>query len=156
MIQRIQSLYLLIATALMGLALILPIATFTSSTDVVYTLSAFSLSTDAGSESLSTIWMGILMAAATVLPLVTLFMFKRRMLQVRLCAVEIVLLLGCIAFEAIYYYLAGANALEDVEIEHRQFGWAAIMPIIALVLSAMAARATFKDEVMVRSFDRIR
>ena len=154
MIQRIQSLYLLIATALMGLALILPVATFTSSTDVVYTLSAFSLSTDA--ESLSTIWMGILMAAATVLPLVTLFMFKRRMLQVRLCAVEIVLLLGCIAFEAIYYYLAGANALEDVEIEHRQFGWAAIMPIIALVLSAMAARATFKDEVMVRSFDRIR
>ena len=154
MIQRIQSLYLLIATALMGLALILPVATFTSSTDVVYTLSAFSLSTDA--ESLSTIWMGILMAAATVLPLVTLFMFKRRMLQVRLCAVEIVLLLGCIAFEAIYYYLAGANALENVEIEHRQFSWAAIMPIIALVLSAMAARATFKDEVMVRSFDRIR
>lgn len=154
MIQRIQSLYLLIATALMGLALILPVATFTSSADVVYTLSAFSLSSDI--ESLSTIWMGILMAAATALPLVTLFMFKRRMLQVRLCAVEIVLLLGCIAFEAIYYYLAGANALENVEIEHRQFGWAAIMPIIALVLSAMAARATFKDEVMVRSFDRIR
>lgn len=154
MIQRIQSLYLLITTALMGLALILPVASFTVASGDVYTLSAFSLSSAA--ESQSTIWMGILMVAAAVLPLITLFLFKRRMLQVRLCAVEIVLLLGCIAFEIIYYCLAGANALENVGVEHRQFGWAAIMPIVALVLSAMAARATFKDEVMVRSFDRIR
>ena len=154
MIQRIQSLYLLVAAALMGLALILPVALFTLSSGEVYTLSAFSLSSAA--ESQSTIWMGILMVAAAVLPFITLFLFKRRMLQVRLCAVEIVLLLGCIAFEAIYYYLAGANALENADVEHRQFGWAAIMPIIALILSAMAARATFKDEVMVRSFDRIR
>lgn len=154
MIQRIQSLYLLIAAALMGLALILPVASFTLSSGDVYTLSAFSLSSSA--ESQSTIWMGILMAAAAALPLITLFLFKRRMLQVRLCAVEIVLLLGCIAFEAIYYYLSGANALANVDIVHRKFGWAAIMPIVALVLSAMAARATFKDEVMVRSFDRIR
>ena len=154
MIQRIQSLYLLFAAALMGLALILPVASFTLSSGDVYTLSAFSLSSSA--ESQSTIWMGILMAAAAALPLITLFLFKLRMLQVRLCAVEIVLLLGCIAFEAIYYYLSGANALGNADIEHRQFGWAAIMPIVALVLSAMAARATFKDEVMVRSFDRIR
>jgi hypothetical protein len=152
MIQRIQSLYLLIATALMGVALLMPVATFTATTGEVFTLSAFSLSSAGLSQS--TIWMGILMVAATVLPFITLFLFKRRMLQVRLCAVEIVLLLGCIAFEAIYYYLSGANAL--AEVAHRQFGWAAIMPIIALILSAMAARATFKDEVMVRSFDRIR
>jgi hypothetical protein len=152
MIQRIQSLYLLIATVLMGLALILPIGEFTLSSGELYTLSAFSLSSSVDSQS--TIYMGILMVLATVLPLVTLFLFKRRMLQVRLCAVEIVLLLGCIAFEAIYYYLSGANAL--AEVAHRQFGWAAIMPIIALILSAMAARATFKDEVLVRSLDRIR
>ena len=154
MIQRIQSLYLLIATVLMGLALILPIASFTGSAGDEYTLSAFSLSSASKSES--AIWLGILMVTATILPLVTIFLFKRRLLQVRLCAVEIVLLLGCIAFEAIYYYLSGANALEGADVVHRQFGWGAIMPIIALILSAMAARATFKDEVMVRSFDRIR
>lgn len=154
MIQRIQSLYLLIATALMSVALLMPVATFTATTGEVFTLSAFSLSSAGLSQS--TIWMGILMVAATVLPFITLFLFKRRMLQVRLCAVEIVLLLGCVAFEAIYYYLSGANALENYDIEHRQFCWAAIMPILALVLSAMAARATFKDEVVVRSFDRIR
>ncbi|MBO7190124.1 MAG: DUF4293 domain-containing protein [Alistipes sp.] len=154
MIQRIQSLYLLLATALMGVALLAPVASFTVSTGDVFTLSAFSLSSVA--ESQSTIWMGILMVVATVLPLVTLFLFKRRMLQVRLCAVEIVLLLGCIAFEAIYFWLSGANALEELVVEHRHLGWAAIMPIVSLVFTALAARATFKDEVMVRSFDRIR
>ena len=152
MIQRIQSLYLLLAAALMGVALVAPVASFTVSTGDVFTLSAFSLSSAA--ESQSTLWMGILMVAAALLPLVTLFLFKRRMLQVRLCAVEIVLLLGCLVFEGIYFYLAGANALESVE--HRHLGWAAIMPLVALVFTAMAARATFKDEVMVRSFDRIR
>lgn len=154
MIQRIQSLYLLLAAVLMGVALLAPVASFTVSTGDVFTLSAFSLSSATVSQS--TIWMAILMVVATVLPLVTLFLFKRRMLQVRLCAVEIVLLLGCVAFEAIYFYLAGANALEGIGVEHRHLGWAAIMPIVALVLTAMAARATFKDEVMVRSFDRIR
>lgn len=154
MIQRIQSLYLLLATILMGITLFTPIASFTVSTGDIYILSAFSLSSIEALQS--TIWMGILMVLAAVLPLVTIFLFKRRMLQVRLCAVEIVLLLGCIAFEAIYFWLSGANALADIGVEHRHFGWAAIMPIVSLVFVALAAKATFKDEITVRSFDRIR
>lgn len=154
MIQRIQTLYLLIAALLMGVVFLTPVASFTVSSGEVFTLSAFSLSSDA--ESQSAVWMGVLMVAAAVLPLVTIFLFKRRVLQIRLCAVEIVLLLGCIAFEAIYFWLSGANALEGLGVEHRHFGWAAIMPVVALVFVALAARATFKDEVAVRSFDRIR
>lgn len=154
MIQRIQSLYLLLATILMGITLLTPIASFTVASGDVYTLSAFSLSSAEASQN--TLWMAIVMLLATVLPLVTIFLFKRRMLQVRLCAVEIVFLLGCIAFEAIYFWLSGANALEDMGIEHRHLGWAAIMPVVSLVFVALAARATFQDEITVRSFDRIR
>ena len=154
MIQRIQSFYLLLVVVLMGVTLFAPISMFTVESGEVFTLSAFSLASDLQSQS--TIWMGILLCLATVLPLVTIFLFNNRVLQIRLCAVEIVLLLGCIAFMAIYFWLSGANALEDAVIIHRQFGWAAIMPIVALVFSALAARATFKDEVLVRSLDRIR
>jgi hypothetical protein len=57
---------------------------------------------------------------------------------------------------AIYFWLSGANALEDAIVEHRHFGWSAIMPIVALVFTSLAARATFKDEILVRSLDRIR
>ena len=154
MIQRIQSLYLLIVVALMSVTLFAPIAMFTVASGEVFTLSAFSLASDMQSQS--TIWMGILLSLATALPLVTIFLFKNRVLQVRLCAVEIVLLLGCVVFMAIYFWLSGANALEDAIVEHRHFGWSAIMPIVALVFTSLAARATFKDEILVRSLDRIR
>lgn len=154
MIQRIQTLYLLIVTALMAVTLFVPIATFTAASGDVYTLTAFELSN--GDHSQATPWMGILLLLATVLPLVTLFMFKRRQLQLRLCGAEVVLLIGAAAFMAIYYWLAGANALENVGIEHRSFGWAAIMPILSIVLALLAARGIFKDEILVRSLDRIR
>ena len=154
MIQRIQSLYLLVATALMSLTLFTPIATFVVDSGDVFTLTAFNLEGD--QESQSALWMGIVLVLATVLPFVTIFLFKNRMLQVRLCAVEIVVLLGCLVFEAIYFWLSGANALDGMGLAHRQFGWAAIMPLLALGLTALAARATFKDEMLVRSLDRIR
>jgi hypothetical protein len=152
--QRIQTLYLLLVVALMSVTLFTPIAMFTVESGEVFTLSAFALSS--AMQSQGTIWMGILLSLAVALPLITIFLYKKRMLQIRLCAVEIVLLLGCIAFMIIYFWLSGANALEDAVVEHRHFGWAAIMPIVSLVFTSLAARAIFKDEALIRSLDRIR
>lgn len=152
MIQRIQTLYLAVVTILMTLTLILPIAEFYVE-GVDFTLYAFTLSSSY--ESYSTAWMGILLVLAIVLPLVTIFLFKRRTLQIRLCAVEAVLLLGVIVFIALYYWLAN-RMFAGFNIEHKQLGWAAIMPVLALILDVLAARAIFKDEVLVRSLDRIR
>ena len=96
-----------------------------------------------------------MLVLAIAVPLVTIFLFKRRTLQIRLCAVEAVLLLGVIVFIALYYWLAN-RMFEGFEIEHKQLGWAAIMPVLSLILDVLAARAIFKDEVLVRSLDRIR
>ena len=153
MIQRIQTLYLLAVTALMAMTLFLPIATFQAG-DTCFTLTAFELA--GGGESLTTVWMGIVLTVATLLPFVTIFLFKRRQLQVRLCGAEMVLLLGAVVFIAIYYWLSVHNALEGVEIDHKQLGWAAPMPLVSLVLTYLAGRAIFKDELLVRSLDRIR
>lgn len=153
MIQRIQTLYLLIAVALMSVTLFAPIATFLIG-DVEYTLSAFELA--GGGESQSTIWMGILLVLGTLLPLIIIFLFKRRQLQVRLCAAEMVILLGALFFIILYYWLSGSNVFEDVEIGHRQLGWAAPMPLISMLFIYLAGRAIFKDEGLVRSLDRIR
>ena len=152
MIQRIQSLYLLLAALLMSLTLFMPIASFGVAGET-FELTAFSLR--CGEVSQSTVWMGIMLVLATVLPLVTLFLFKRRTLQIRLCAVEIVLLLGSLLMIGLYYWLT-SRLFEGFEVEHRQFGWAAPMPLISLVLAYLASRAIFKDEVLVRSLDRIR
>jgi hypothetical protein len=90
-----------------------------------------------------------------IVPLVTLFLFKKRLLQIRLCAVNIVLLLGTLIFIAIYYYL-GSRFFAEFSYEVRGFKIAAIFPLLSLVLTYLAARAIFKDEMLVRSLDRIR
>ncbi len=153
MIQRIQTLYLLAVVALMTITLFAPIATFTIA-GVDYELTAFSL--EGGGQSQSTVWMGIVLVLATVLPLVTIFLFKKRQLQVRLCGAEVVLLVGALAFIAIYYWLSVDKAFDGVAIAHKQFGWAAPMPIASIILMYLAGRAIFKDEILVRSLDRIR
>ena len=153
MIQRIQTLYLLAIAALMGITLFAPIAKFTVG-DTDFILSAFSLA--GGGESQSTIWMGIILAIAAVLPFVTIFLFKKRQLQIRLCAAEFVLLLGAIAYIAIYYWLTVANAFDGLDIGHRQLGWGAPMPLVSMLFCYLAIRAIFKDEMLVRSLDRIR
>lgn len=152
MIQRIQTLYLFAAAALMVTALLTPLAYFAAGTDE-YTLRAFSLS--GGEMSQSTIYMGIVMALAAAVPLVNIFLFKRRMLQIRLCAVELVLLLGSVAFIGIYYYLS-ARMISQAEFHAQGFRIAAVFPLVALVLDYLAMRAIFKDELLVKSLDRIR
>ncbi|MBQ2784185.1 MAG: DUF4293 domain-containing protein [Alistipes sp.] len=152
MIQRIQTLYLLVVTALMSLTLFMPIASFVVGGQT-YELTAFALSCEDALHT--TLWMGIMLSLATLLPFITIFLFKKRTLQVRLCAVELVLLLGSLVLIGLYYWLT-SRIFEGLEIDHRQFGWAAPMPIVSMVLTYLASRAIFKDEVLVRSLDRIR
>lgn len=152
MIQRIQTLYLFAAAALMVTALLTPLAYFAAGTDE-YTLRAFSLSGSGMTQS--TIYMGIVMALAAAVPLVNIFLFKRRMLQIRLCAVELVLLLGSVAFIGIYYYLS-TRMVSQAEFHTQGFRIAVVFPLVSLVLDYLAMRAIFKDELLVKSLDRIR
>lgn len=105
MIQRIQTLHLLIVTALMAVTLFAPLAWFAGDAGE-FRLYAFSLQTSAGEAVQSTVYMGVVLALACVLPFITIFLFKRRLLQIRLCVVEIVLLIGSAVMEAAYYFLS--------------------------------------------------
>ena len=152
MIQRIQTLYLLAIVALMTTAIFTPLAYFVAGAEE-YLLYAFSLK---GSEaSYSTMYMGVIVALATIVPFVTIFCFKNRKLQIRLCAVELVLLIGSIVFMAIYYYL-GSRMFANLEFATQGFRIAIIFPLVALILDYLAMRAIFHDEMLVRSLDRIR
>ncbi len=153
MIQRIQTLYLLIATALLAVTIFTPIAHFFDGTQE-YTLTAFALKDAAGETAQPTLYMGILLALAGILPFIVIFLFKNRQLQIRLCAAEIVLLIGSAVVMGIYCYLSArlfdaSNGIISIEI-------GVAMPLIAIVFVALAIRSIFRDEVLVRSLDRIR
>ena len=105
MIQRIQTLYLLIIAALMAVTLFSGLAWFAGDAGE-FGLYAFGLKTAEGELVQSTVYMGVLLALACALPLVTVFLFRRRLLQIRLCVVEMVLLLGSLVMEGVYYFLS--------------------------------------------------
>ncbi len=154
MIQRIQTVYLLVVVILMGLTLWLPLAGFSNS-EGSYLLTAFGVCDAAGNIMLSTVYLGILLALTTLLPLVVIFLFKRRMLQFRLCVAELMLLIGSIGMAGIYFFLC-RRFFSGGEFYAQEVKIALIFPVVCLVFDFLAARAILKDEKLVRSLDRIR
>ncbi len=147
MIQRIQTLYLLVVAALVAVTLF---AWFGVGGER-YDLYAFALRSADGTAVLrAPVYTGIALAAACALPLVTIFLFRRRMLQVRLCVVEMVLLAGAETMLAAYFFfghgVADFQGLKPV----------AALPLVGVLFAWLAARAIFRDELLVRSLDRIR
>ena len=152
MIQRIQTLYLLIVAILMALTLFLPLAWFASDAGE-FTLRAFGLEAAAVAQPPS--YLGILLVLACLLPLVVIFLYKRRLLQIRLCVAEAVLLVGAVVMEGIYYFL-GWRVFSDLAFHTQGFKPAIALPLVCLLFVYLAARAIFHDELMVRAADRIR
>ena len=153
MIQRIQTLFLLIAAALMGVLCFVPFASFLWEGEVfrqtVWGVQA--ISENASVENFGTIPMGILTLLSAVLPLVTIFLYKHRGLQMRLCIVEIVLLLGVSVYMAMYLFRSSSEITDKVV-----FSVVDLFPILAMFLSFLAFKRIMKDHLLVKSLDRIR
>lgn len=155
MIQRIQTIYLLLATVAMSLTLFLPLATIWQGGNELV-VKAFFLDGEIGFKAPLPIYMGIVLAVATLLPLVTIFLFKSRLTQIRLCVSEIVLLLGSATFIALYCYRLCDLLSEVIADINFTLGIASLMPVVAIILVSLAIRGIAKDEALVRSLDRIR
>ena len=155
MIQRIQTLYLFLAAILTGLTLILPVGTFLGGTEELR-LTAFGFFDTAGNTLVvSAYGLTATVMAATILALVDIFLYKRRLVQFRLCIVELVLLMGVIIFEG--YYVSGSiRSLASFEVSAWKLSLGAFLPLISLVLSYLALRGIRKDIQLVKSLDRIR
>ena len=155
MIQRIQTVYLLLAAVLMSLTLFLPLATIWQGGNEIIIKAWFADGT-VGFKAPLPLYLGIILSVATALPLVTIFLYKKRMTQIRLCVSEIVLLLGSAAFIALYCYRMCDVLAELMQELNFTLGFAALMPVVAIIPMVLAIRGIAKDEALVRSLDRIR
>lgn len=145
---------MLIVTALMAVTLFAPLAWFAGEAGE-FGLYAFSLKTVAGEAVQPTVYMGVVLALACVLPFITIFLFKRRLLQLRLCVVEMVLLVGSAVMEGVYYFLS-YRVFAEQTFHTQVLKPAVVLPLVCLLFAYLAARAVFHDELMVRAADRIR
>lgn len=84
-----------------------------------------------------------------VVSLITIFQFKRRILQMRLTSFATILMIG--------YYVVLVTFVLMLKGD-RSFvpQWTVCLPFIAIVLNWLAVRAIGKDEAMVRSYERLR
>jgi hypothetical protein len=91
----------------------------------------------------------ILIGIIAVLHLVTIFLYKKRILQIRILAFTIILMLGLFG---LFFYFTYAS-FEEVKVA---FKVAVALPLVCVILDWLAIRAIGKDEALVRSLDRIR
>lgn len=147
MIQRIQTVYLLIVTALLITAMCLPMGYFT---DVAGEHVFKALGLDMNGTSQSTWGLFGILLFSTIVAFATIFLFRNRMLQIRMTIFNSLLLVGYyIAFLAFYFVLKNDTNLFRI-------GWALCLPLVSIILNVLAIRAIGRDEVMVKAADRLR
>ena len=93
----------------------------------------------------------ILLSIIVLISFMSIFLFKKRILQIRVNAINIMLMLGYIGLN--YYYIKSfANQLNSVI----SYQIIVVFPLISAILTYLGIRAIGKDEALIRSLDRIR
>ena len=161
MIQRIQTVYLLLVAIWGILTLCFPIMGICSP-DVglskIYALGSLCC-TCMGVGAIWSKLFGVMALLVPILALVTIFMFKKRTLQIKLSIAIVLLILLFYLFSILFLTISYRHISE---IPHLYGSFSLNLPLafffnaIGLVLSILAIVAIRKDENMVRSLDRIR
>ena len=183
MLQRIQSFYLVLAVVAIALMFRFPIATYTTTTptgDINAALQITNTKTVLSEDmqdyrfigddtvNMPGKWiLGVLAGIAGAIVLVSIFLFKNRMLQIRVIAFAFlfnVALIFLIFFWAIngtggnggYLKALTDTGLMPGDITTNMLTPSTIAPIVSVILLFLAQRAIRKDEIKVRAADRLR
>lgn len=150
MIQRIQTVFLLIASALIGVMFFFPIADFFAD-DFYFRLFIHRIS-DETFVDVNTTPLIIMSAVLILLPLVTVFIYHKRWLQIRFVRFSILLNLAMIIM--LYFGYTDVIATRaDVTVTYRA---GAYFPLASLALLVLAMRFIMNDEKKIRSSGRLR
>lgn len=153
MIQRIQTVFLLIATILLVLVATLPLVELLgTASEAVYELGFKGLTSETADKVVfNSLPLSILIALCLIVTVATIFLFKKRMIQIRLCIINIVLLVGLNGL--MLYYIREAQKFLHA---NASYSVIFIFPLVSAILTFLALRAIARDEALIRSLDRLR
>ncbi len=147
MIQRIQTLYIFLAAVITALLLKLNFAELAVNSE----LYVFNAKGIISGEQVLFNGLPILgfIGLIVLLHFIVIFLFKKRILQIRILGFTMILLLGLVGVMFYFLYAAfdGAEVVFKIPI---------VFPVIAFILDYLAIRAIGKDEALIRSLNRIR
>ena len=155
MIQRIQTVYLLIVAVLFIALLFLPLAVVNSG-GATFSFELIGLVSPAQPTEIAfSTWplMG-LAAIITLISVASVFLYKKRILQMRVCVYNTLIIIGFCVLFGVYLWQMGKSAVfQDMTYSIRI--WASF-PIISIILNYLAIRNIGADEALVRSLERLR
>jgi len=151
MIQRIQTVFLLAVVILSGLMLTGDLIIMDSGTGTLFNISLAGLG-EVGGRLLQRLWpLSFIIELVPVLALAAVFLYKKRSLQMRITMFIMLLSLGTIILGAFYVIMFDRKIDVTVIWKVR-----ALFPLISAILAWLAYRAIMKDDLRVKSYDRLR
>ena len=160
MIQRIQSIFLLLSSICMILFLFIPVwlKLDPASGEMYKVFSIYLLyqaSTDSGLQYiyLPYTYSGGVAALTVLISWIEIFQYRNRLTQIKLGTLNSLLMTGSLVYLVYLTYNAQSEVLPNILGEYKL---GLFMPAIALILNSIANRYIRKDEKLIRSVDRIR
>lgn len=145
MIQRIQSVYLLIGSILLGLLHLFPFGKGNEVSESMLSDGLFNLQDGPMLLFPATI--------AAIVMFVSIFLFKQRKVQ-KMSVILAMFLLGMLMGFAVTTYFTNKDIFNSSN--NFAFGLGAILPFASLVLGILSSASIAKDEKIVKSMDRLR
>ena len=158
MIQRIQTIYLLISSVLLLITFFIPFASFGDFDSGNYALLSTCSVSNFGELSIeiSSLYysLSVFTVILTGISFGIIFLFKNRKLQINLAQIN--LLLHALYYVLVYYIINNALIINDESFVSPQYKFNFYFPVISFVLIFLALKAIKKDDNLVKSVDRIR
>ncbi len=170
MIQRVQTLWMALTTAIVCIVIFMPAVSF-SMGGVDFRLMSYGIK--GGTEGATMLVLGgaetsggmitstlslctvAVLGLAALVSFITMFLYRNRPLQARLLGAEFALLLGGTGLLAWYVLSTYRNVVAQMS-ENFFFSFFPLLLVVAMLANWFAIRGVLRDEIMVRAADRIR
>ncbi|MNK25895.1 hypothetical protein D3C87_442250 [compost metagenome] len=151
MIQRIQSIWFLLAAITILCLLFAPVLTIVNE-NIGYVLCGMGIKEFANGIETNSINTPLLVSTvlAGLVNIINIFNFRNRTLQKRIASLNIILILG------LSFWLSQLGKQLPGGIEKAEIGFGLFLPLLAIIFTLLAIRAIKSDEKLIRSADRLR
>jgi len=155
MLQRIQSIYLLLAGLAIFALFLFPLVHNVIIDDKLVSIMVTGIFQDINGEHVHTQFFVALTAATAIvglIPLIIIFLYKNRKQQITLCYSAILVIIGY----SFWMAQTAKGVMGSIQIDTHNWGIGLLLSTISILFIVFALKAIQRDEKLVKSADRLR
>ncbi|MEO8886173.1 MAG: DUF4293 domain-containing protein [Mucilaginibacter sp.] len=155
MLQRIQSIYLLLASLALAALFIFPLLHNIQLNGVTETIKVTGVDQQVNGQTIHTetfTALAVVTALVALLPFIIIFLYKNRKLQITLCYSAMLVIIG----DSYWASQTAKDAIYGTDIQFNNYGIGVILLSASILLVVLAQKAIQRDDKLVKSADRLR